>query len=218
MKKYILLIVREYAETILGAGVTDEEAIEETSKFILELQRFASQYILTDAEQSSCHSIHKGHQKSKFSFQITDVHSLEEAAVSPELGLKGNVDALVNVVLSGDSSPTKRRLMGMELKTGHNQNLNQAHTIQLSLYVLMLQARYAIDDEKNGGILMYLNNEGQKAIHITPTSNEFKSLMSIRNHIVNEKKKSLEPRGIIANRTKQEDERRLAIEVMLANM
>jgi hypothetical protein len=107
--------------------------------------------------------------------------------------LKGNVDALVNVVLSGDPSPTKRRLMGMELKTGHNQNLNQAHTIQLSLYVLMLQARYAIDDEKNGGILMYLNNEGQKAIHITPTSNEFKSLMSIRNHIVNEKKKSLEP-------------------------
>jgi hypothetical protein len=39
MKKYILSIVQEHAETILGAGVTDEEAIKETSKFILELQR-----------------------------------------------------------------------------------------------------------------------------------------------------------------------------------
>jgi len=213
MKKYILSIVREHAETILGAGVTDEEAIEETSKFILELQRFASQYILSDAEKSSWHSIQKVHQKSKLLFQITDVHSLEEAAVSPELGLKGNVDALVNVVLSIDPSSTKRRLMGMELKTGHNQNVNQAHTIQLSLYVLMLQARYAINDEKNCGILMYLNNEGQKAILITPTSNELKSLMSIRNHIVNETKKSLEPRGIIANRTKQEDERSLAMDM-----
>jgi hypothetical protein len=133
MKKYILLIVREYAENFLDAGVTDEEAIEETSKFIIELQRFASQYILTNAEQSPCHSIHKGHQKSKFLLPITDVHSLEEAAVSLELIIKGNVDALVNVVLSGDPSPAKRRLMGMELKTGHNQNVSQAHIIQLLL-------------------------------------------------------------------------------------
>lgn len=207
IKRYILLIVREHAETILGSGITDEEAIEETTKFILELQRFASQCILTDAKQSSWPSTNKGHEKNNFLFRITDVHSLEEAVVSPELGLKGNVDALVNVVLSSDVSRTTHRLMGMELKTGHNQNVSQAHIIQLSLYILMLQARYAINQRNYGGILMYLNNEGQKAVHITPTSNELKSLISIRNHIVNETKKSLEPRGIIASRTKQKDER-----------
>lgn len=192
IKRYIKTIVRNHAETILGAGLTDEEAIQETSQSILQLQRFASLHFNTTSANNN--------RNNDFSFRICGVHSIEESAVSPELGLKGNIDALVRV--DSTKNPTQQ-LMGMELKTGHNQkSTNQSHVVQLSLYSLMLQARY--DGNKNEGILLYLNNQDQRAVHVTPSTNEFKSLISIRNQIVYETKRSFLPRDGDP-KTKEED-------------
>ena len=64
--------------------------------------------------------------------------------------------------------------MGMELKTNQNQGTNQAHMLQLSLYIIMLQACYH-SLVGSGGILVFLNKQGQESVHITLMVNEIKS-------------------------------------------
>jgi hypothetical protein len=102
-------------------------------------------------------------------------------------------------------------LVAIELKTGHNQNAQHAHMAQLSLYTIMLRARYGsvrVDSTgrldsctgqigaSESGILLYLNYQSHKAIHISPSIGEIKSLINQRNVVASEIRRSLKPRGL----------------------
>ena len=117
---------------------------------------------------------------------------------------------------TSDSSP-RQSLMCLELKTGHNQKVQSVHMAQLSLYTFMLQSRYGSQIESDGrlnggscstqnstllhggapgGILLYLNDKSQQIMHISPQMNEAKTLMSQRNVVASDSKRTLRPRGI----------------------
>jgi hypothetical protein len=108
--------------------------------------------------------------------------------------------------------------MGIELKTGHNQNPQHTHMAQLALYSVALRARYGSFKQKGihqyekiesihneligsgagkGGMLLYLNSENFNAVHISPDVNELKSLLSHRNYVAAELRKATAPRGIV---------------------
>ncbi len=117
---------------------------------------------------------------------------------------------------ASDSIP-RQSLMCLELKTGHNQKVQSVHMAQLSLYTFMLQSRYGAHIESDGkldggsysaqnsavlrggapgGILLYLNDKSQQIMHISPQMNEAKTLMSQRNVVASDSKRTLRPRGI----------------------
>jgi DNA replication ATP-dependent helicase Dna2 len=65
---------------------------------------------------------------------------VEEHVWSPMYGLKGNIDATVQVTCQ-DKDGLKNLVVPLELKTG-KRDTNQAHRAQTALYTLLLSDRY----------------------------------------------------------------------------
>ena len=72
---------------------------------------------------------------------VNKLLEVEEKVWSPNYGLKGNVDATVQVLLQDDNDE-KTLTVPFELKTGKHQSA--AHKAQTSLYTLLLSDRYGM--------------------------------------------------------------------------
>ena len=70
---------------------------------------------------------------------VNKLLEVEEKVWSPLYGLKGNIDATVQVMLQ-DGEENKTLTVPFELKTGKNANVS--HKAQTSLYTLLLSNRY----------------------------------------------------------------------------
>lgn len=73
---------------------------------------------------------------------INKLLEVEEHIWSPMYGLKGNVDATVQVVVQ-EGTVQRTLTVPLELKTGRN-NSNEAHRAQTALYTLLLSDRYGM--------------------------------------------------------------------------
>jgi CRISPR/Cas system-associated exonuclease Cas4 (RecB family) len=71
---------------------------------------------------------------------INKLLDVEEHVWSPMFGLKGNIDATVQVVMR-DGGEEKTFTVPFEVKTGRN-NSNASHNAQTALYTLLLSDRY----------------------------------------------------------------------------
>ena len=143
-------IVRSHSDTLVGCQYYDDaRARHEVLQVLPQIRDFASKYcsfgpaptqrLLPGAGKASTL---RGHGfQTDIDFTADAVYATEEAAISPELGLKGFVDATLGTTTkpSGSASPTLQSLMGLELKTGHRQNPQNEHMAQLALYTLMLR-------------------------------------------------------------------------------
>jgi len=230
-------MMREKAEMLIACNLSANETENEVLGVLPMIQQFAQEYTTLRKDVMMLSSLGKpvGGVACHPDIRLLakGVHSVEENIVSTSLGLKGSIDAVLETeskVLSqkiGNSSSTsalsdnnthslRQSLMSLELKTGHNQSVQNMHMAQLSLYTLMLQNRYGarvdIDDKYNtglqspqnssgrggatGGILLYLNEKSQKICHISPQINEVKTLMSQRNVVASNSERASRPRGI----------------------
>lgn len=77
---------------------------------------------------------------SKLKLSISKLLEVEEHIWSPLYGLKGNIDATVQVACRDDDME-KNLIVPLELKTG-KRDTNQAHRAQTALYTLLLSDRY----------------------------------------------------------------------------
>jgi hypothetical protein len=236
-KAFAKNIVRRNAQSLVGCGIRESEASAEVLKVVPQIQRFAGQYTTLNDKAGSYTSnptgaLLKGNGiQPDMQFVATSVQATEEAVVCPELGLKGNLDVTVSATTSSlpsthgnqaDSSAILPRtsLMSIELKTGHNQNPQNAHMAQLALYTMMLRVRRgpnrphsALSQESSqetqgaceSGMLLYLNHENYRALHISPMLNEIKSLVGQRNLVASELTKASRPRGVILAYEEQSD-------------
>ena len=71
---------------------------------------------------------------------VNKLLDVEEHVWSPKYGLKGNIDATVQVVVK-DNVSEKTVTVTFEVKTGRS-NTNAAHKAQTALYTLLLSDRY----------------------------------------------------------------------------
>jgi hypothetical protein len=77
---------------------------------------------------------------SKLNLSINKLLEVEEHIWSPMYGLKGNIDATVQVACR-EQGIDKNLVVPLELKTGR-RDTNQAHRAQTALYTLLLSDRY----------------------------------------------------------------------------
>lgn len=200
-EKHVRQIVRKNAESLLACDVTTREAEDEVMKFFPQLQLFADRFTAFNREQFS--NIPNTRQllepaldhQPQVSFVACKVEAVEEPFVCHELGMKGNVDMVVQALTTPSHMAhfdrPKASIMGVELKTGHNQVTQTAHMAQLSMYTLMLQTRYGFTDVSDThevgatreGLLLYMNNEAVRAVHVNPVLQETKSLIGHRNFL-----------------------------------
>ena len=229
-------IVRRNAESLVGCGVTDAEARAEVLRIVPQIQRFAADFTsfqgaaiksqnLTSASNAFGSRLKGNGIQPDMYFVANSVQAIEESIVCPELGLKGNLDVTVNAKTTPLSSTADHpasnfvgqslsSLMSIELKTGHNQNPQNAHMAQLALYTMMLRVRcgsqthcsslaQGVSQEITGagesGMLLYLNHDAYRAIHVSPMPSETKSLIGQRNLVASELNRVSLPRGIVLN-------------------
>lgn len=79
---------------------------------------------------------------SSFRMSINKLLEVEEHIWSPMYGLKGNIDATVQVAVQ-DGTEEKTLTVPLEVKTGRN-NTNESHRAQTALYSLLISDRYSM--------------------------------------------------------------------------
>ena len=206
-------ILRRNSEGLLACGTTSREAEQEVMKMVPQLQQFATDFTVFGQcrDKKALNQLAvlepQGAQPS-VRLVANSVEAIEEPVISPQLGLKGNVDMIIRATTApADTSNAKAlvSLVGIELKTGHNQRTQNAHMAQLALYTLMMQSRYGWKASLNSktlgctssGMLLYMNDSSFRAVHILPLMSEIKSLIGQRNVVANESMRVSRPRGVV---------------------
>lgn len=126
---------------------------------------------------------------------VTKLLDVEEHVWSPMYGLKGNIDATVQVVMK-DGSQRRTLTVPFEVKTGKNATPN--HMAQTALYNLLLSDRY--DVEIVYGVLYYM--ETSETYRIPTIRNELRHMIMQRNQLacyVRERSVQLPPMKKSAN-------------------
>jgi DNA replication ATP-dependent helicase Dna2 len=120
---------------------------------------------------------------------VSKLLDVEEHVWSPNYGLKGNIDATVQVTMQ-DGKTSRTLTVPFEVKTG--KGANAAHRAQTALYNLLLSDRY--DIEIACGILYYM--ETSETIRIPSIRHELRHMIMQRNELacfVREKESQLPP-------------------------
>ncbi|CAK7227667.1 DNA replication endonuclease-helicase Dna2 [Sporothrix curviconia] len=124
----------------------------------------------------------EGRNGEKINMSISKLLDIEEHVWSPMYGLKGNIDATIQVAVnagkdSKDSKGSQTLTMPFELKTGKRTSIT--HQAQTILYNLLLSDRY--DIEIVYGILYY--TEHSQMLRIPAVRNELRHMIMKRNEL-----------------------------------
>ncbi|KAI9738683.1 MAG: Tripartite DNA replication factor [Cirrosporium novae-zelandiae] len=107
---------------------------------------------------------------------INKLLDVEEHIWSPMYGLKGNIDATVQIAMREDGEE-KTLAIPFELKSGKNANI--AHRAQTALYTLLLSDRY--DIEVVYGVLYYM--ERAETFRVPAIRREITAMIQQRNEL-----------------------------------
>ncbi|KAJ3168668.1 Tripartite DNA replication factor [Geranomyces variabilis] len=107
---------------------------------------------------------------------INKILDIEENIWSPTYGIKGMIDASVQVRVRQGSERPKTLAAPFEFKTGKSTSV-VAHHAQTVLYTLMMSDRY--DVNVSSGLLYYMREGG--LVHVPGISHEIRGLMIARN-------------------------------------
>ncbi|RYN74001.1 DNA replication ATP-dependent helicase/nuclease [Alternaria tenuissima] len=158
-------LMPSHLETILEINSTCEAVKEHLSSKLPELQAWAKIFVRADPQADAIVRERNGRQSTMSINKLLDV---EEHVWSPMYGLKGNIDATVQVTMRDDQGE-RTLTVPFEVKTGKNSS-NAAHVAQTALYNLLLSDRYDVDIAY--GILYYLE------------TSEISRIPAIRNDII----------------------------------
>jgi len=113
---------------------------------------------------------------------IRNLYDVEEDIWCPTYGLKGKLDASVEVVItdstSSRSDTSLPRPVPLEIKTGRSLG-GLEHRAQTMLYTLLMGERYGV--QVSEGLLYYTQNE--EVIRVPAARHEIRGLIGVRNRI-----------------------------------
>ncbi|KAG0333074.1 Tripartite DNA replication factor [Podila horticola] len=109
---------------------------------------------------------------------INKILDIEENIWSPTFGLKGKIDATVQVVLRGGRNDGATLTVPLELKTGKKSKV-MSHRAQTMLYTLLMTDRYDVD--VRWGLLFYMKTG--EFIRVSALRDEIRTIMIHRNKL-----------------------------------
>ncbi|KLJ08231.1 DNA replication ATP-dependent helicase Dna2 [Blastomyces silverae] len=174
LREIISRTLEHYVESLYEIQVEISEATEYLMSKMPALSSWADIFMRS---RPTIESITEDRNGSSSCLSINKLLEVEEHIWSPMYGLKGNVDATVQVVVQ-EGTEEKTLTVPFELKTGRN-NSNEAHRAQTALYTLLLSDRYDID--VTFGILYYL--EATKTFRVRAIRSEIRQMIQQRNRL-----------------------------------
>lgn len=155
----------------IKVGFTD--AREHLSSKIPEVRGWAEKFV---SSYPKVDAIAQGRNNEKAKLCVSKLLDIEEHVWSPLYGLKGNIDATVQVTIQ-NGQDSRTLTVPFEVKTGKNASEN--HQAQTMLYNLLLSDRYDIDIVY--GVLYYMETSITKLIPAVRT--ELRHMIKQRNQL-----------------------------------
>ncbi|OJD38618.1 dna replication atp-dependent helicase dna2 [Diplodia corticola] len=160
-------------ETILEIGITVEHVIDRLVSKLPHIQAWAKMFVKASPGSDAVVRDRNGKMAH---MSVNKLLEVEEHIWSPMYGLKGNIDASVQVLMR-DESGEKTLTVPLELKTG--KAVNVSHQAQTALYTLLMSDRYDIDITY--GVLYYL--ESADTSRVPAIRNEIRQMIIQRNEL-----------------------------------
>lgn len=166
-------ITEKHVEDLYTIKVGIPSAREHLQSKMTELSYWAGAFVSSRPKEDAVVEDRNG---KKANMAVTKLLDVEEHVWSPMYGLKGNIDATVEVAMQ-DGNDIRTLTVPFEVKTGKHANSN--HMAQTALYTLLLSDRY--DIEIAYGILYYM--ETSKTMRIPAIRHELRHMIMQRNQL-----------------------------------
>ncbi|KAF4767967.1 hypothetical protein HAV15_002910 [Penicillium sp. str.  len=174
LKTLVETIMGRHIEELYSIQMSIPEAVEYLMSRMPAVLDWADAFLHVKPQSKS---MVEDRNSSKMNLSINKLLEVEEHIWSPMYGLKGNIDATVQVTCREDKME-KNLVVPLELKTGR-RDTNQSHRAQTALYTLLLSDRYDLD--VTFGLLYYL--ELTKTLGIRGIRHELLQMIQVRNHL-----------------------------------
>ncbi|KAJ5169535.1 Dna2/Cas4 domain of unknown function DUF83 [Penicillium coprophilum] len=174
LKTLVETVMSRHIEELYSIQMSIPEAVEYLMSRMPAVLDWADAFLHLKPQAKS---VVEDRNSSKLNLSINKLLEVEEHIWSPMYGLKGNIDATVQVACREDQME-KNLVVPLELKTGR-RDTNQSHRAQTALYTLLLSDRYDID--VTFGLLYYL--ELTKTLSIRGIRHELLQMIQVRNHL-----------------------------------
>jgi DNA replication ATP-dependent helicase Dna2 len=165
--------IQKHIEDLYIIQVSINDAKERLLSKMTEMRLWAKTFV---SPMPRADAVVQGRNGEKVNMCVNKLLDIEEHVWSPMYGLKGNIDATVQVTMK-DGTDTKTLTVPFEVKTGKNVNSN--HQAQTVLYNLLLSDRY--DIEIAYGILYYM--ETSQTLRIPAIRHELRHMIMQRNQL-----------------------------------
>ncbi|KAF9895416.1 Tripartite DNA replication factor [Aspergillus nanangensis] len=167
-------VAKNHIEELYLIHMDIPEAVEHLMSKMPAVQTWSKLFLRS---KPSDKSLVEDRNSSKIRLSINKLLEVEEHIWSPMYGLKGNIDATVQVACH-DGESDKNLVVPLELKTG-NRDTNHIHRAQTALYTLLLSDRYDVD--VTFGLLYYI--ETSKIFRIRGIRHELLQMIQARNRL-----------------------------------
>lgn len=165
--------VQRHVQDLYIIDVTVKAAREHLLPKMAEMRNWAHAFVSPHPRPDA---IVQGRNGEKVNMCINKLLDVEERVWSPMYGLKGNIDATVQVTVKDGRNRTTLTVP-FEVKSGNNVNSN--HQAQTALYNLLLSDRY--DIEVVYGILYYMGSS--QTLRIPSIRHELRHMIMQRNQL-----------------------------------
>ncbi|KAK4158389.1 hypothetical protein C8A00DRAFT_10822 [Chaetomidium leptoderma] len=163
--------LQKHLEDLYVIKVSLEDAHAHVLSKMPELRTWAQTFIAASPKPNA---FVQGKNSEKVNMCVSKLLDVEEHVWSPMYGLKGNIDATVQVTMR-EGKASRTLTVPFEVKTG--KNATASHQAQTVLYNLLLSDRY--DIEIVYGILYYMENS--QTLRIPAIRHELRHMLMQRN-------------------------------------
>ncbi|CAK1541614.1 unnamed protein product [Leptosia nina] len=169
-------IIKESLHMLFDAGISEMEAVTNMEQYITPLAEFMQIYVTNN-------NMTLKDKTAKWNGHIDDVLDIEENICCPKLGLKGKIDATLQVTVH-DRKGKHREIVPLELKSGRASG-SAEHRGQLVLYGMMLSLQQNEDPAltMQRGLLLYLKDQVDLR-EVSCGYPERRDLLLLRNELV----------------------------------
>ncbi|KAG0338968.1 Tripartite DNA replication factor, partial [Podila humilis] len=192
MEQRIESLIEDHLKELCLINESIDVAREALRAQIPSCQDWARRFLRTSPTNDSLVSEHLDLDTDSKCLSINKVLDIEENIWSPMFGLKGKIDATVQVTLRGSVGRNIGATLTVpfELKTGKKSKV-MSHRAQTMLYTLLMTDRYDVD--VRWGLLFYMKTG--EFIRVTALRDEIRTIMIHRNNlaIYEERKQALPP-------------------------
>ncbi|TPX33425.1 hypothetical protein SeMB42_g07481 [Synchytrium endobioticum] len=172
-------IISNNLEGLWAARETEVSAKERLEKALSAYIEWSKKFMGQTPKTDALLIDHRKRAPPSKTVSIMRILDIEENIWSPMVGLKGKVDASVQLKIRDGSGPLSTVIAPLEVKTGRAYHA-PSHMAQTSMYTMLMRDRY--DVTISAGLLYYVQTG--EMLHVGPAWEEVRQLIISRNRMV----------------------------------